>query len=182
MSNQYVGEIRPFGFTFAPRDWAFCDGALQSIANNSTLFAVIGTIYGGDGQTTFALPDMRGRAPMHQGTGPGLTNRVIGQAFGSASVTLLSSQMPAHIHTINATQIAQGGEGLETGTPSGQSYLGNSTSGCKGWHGTTTVPPLVAFSNRAISINGGSQPHDNLQPLLAVNFCMALFGIFPTRN
>ncbi|HEX4304004.1 MAG TPA: tail fiber protein [Rhizomicrobium sp.] len=182
MSNQYVGEIRPFGFTFAPRDWAFCDGALQSIANNSTLFAVIGTTYGGDGQTTFGLPDMRGRAPMHQGTGPGLTPRVIGQSFGSANVTLLQANMPAHIHTINALANAQGGEALETGTPGPTAMLGNSTSGCKGWHGTTTVPPLQPFSNKAISINGGSLPHDNLQPLLAVNFCMALFGIFPTRN
>jgi microcystin-dependent protein len=182
MSNQYVGEIRPFGFTFAPRDWAFCDGALQSIANNSTLFAVIGTTYGGDGQQTFALPDMRGRAPMHQGTGPGLTTRVIGQSFGTANVTLLQSQMPAHIHTINAAQTATHGEGLLTGTPNSSAYLSNVSGTTKGYHGTATVPPLVAFSPKAISINGGSQPHDNLQPLLAVNYCMALFGIFPTRN
>jgi len=182
MSNQYVGEIRPFGFTFAPRDWAFCDGALQSIANNSTLFAVIGTTYGGDGQTTFGLPDMRGRAGMHQGTGPGLTPRVIGQSFGTPNVTLLQSNMPAHIHTINGAQTATHGEGLLTGTPGPTALLSNTSGTTKGYHGTATVPPLVPFSNRAISINGGSLPHDNLQPLLAVNYCIALFGIFPTRN
>lgn len=181
MSNAYIGEIRPFGFTFAPLNWAFCDGQLMSISQNSTLYAVIGTTYGGDGQTTFALPDLRGRATMHQGTGPGLTPRVIGQSFGTPNVTLISSQMPAHVHTLNAAQPALHGEALFTGTPGPTVLYSNSAPG-KAWHGEASPPPYVNFSNKAISINGGSLPHDNLQPLLSVNFCIALYGIFPSQN
>jgi microcystin-dependent protein len=182
MSNQYIGEIRPFGFTFAPMAWAFCDGQLMSIAQNSTLFAVIGTTYGGDGQSTFALPDLRGRASMHQGTGPSLTPRVIGQAFGTPNVTLIASQMPAHTHTINAAQPALSGQGLLTGTPGSTALLSDSAPPGKAWHGEASVPPYVNFSNKAISPQGGSLPHDNLQPFLAVNFCIALEGIFPSQG
>jgi microcystin-dependent protein len=182
MSNQYVGEIRPFGFTFAPSGWAFCDGQTMDISQNSTLYAVIGTTYGGNGTTTFLLPDLRGRATMHQGTGPGLTTRVIGQAFGVPNVTLTTAQIPAHMHTINAAIPAPNGQALLTGTPNSTTDLSSTTTAVKGWHGEATPPPYVNFSNKAISNNGSSLPHDNLQPLLSVNFCIALFGIFPSQN
>lgn len=181
MSNAFIGEIRPFGFTFAPVSWAFCDGQLMPIAQNSTLFAVIGTTYGGDGQSTFALPDLRGRATMHQGTGPNLTTRVIGQAFGTPNVTLTPGQMPAHAHTINAAQAAPNGTGLLTGTPGSTVLLSNSGPG-KAWHGEATPPPYGNFSNKAISTQGNSLPHDNMQPFLAVNFCIALEGVFPSQG
>jgi microcystin-dependent protein len=178
MSNQYVGEIRAFGFSFAPRDWAFCDGAPQSIANNSTLFAVIGTIYGGDGQNTFNLPDMRGRMPMHQGNGSGLTPRVVGDAFGIATVTLLQNQMPQHNHVLEQATLTTQNPAQNSASPGNTAYFGISSPGAL----YSTVNPDTQLSSQAIGTSGASQPHDNLQPLLALNFCIALFGIFPTRN
>jgi microcystin-dependent protein len=181
MSEAFVGEIRAFGFNFAPVGWAFCNGQLLSIAQNQVLFAILGTIYGGDGQSTFALPNLQGQVPMHWGTGPGGFNTTIGEAQGSSSVTLMTTQLPAHFHSVIAAQAGQGSMGEETGTPSATSTLGQSTGHNLAW---ITAPAAVnaPFSPKAISQNGGSLPHENMQPYLALNFCIALEGIFPSPN
>ena len=173
MSDPYVGEIRMFGGNFPPMGWAFCDGSILSIAENDVLFSLIGTTYGGDGQTTFALPDLRGRMPIHQSQGPGTSNRIIGQPGGSESVTLLVSQLPAHNHTA----LANAGSG-NADTPTG-TY----------WSGSATTPQYVPgdqantnMNTAAIGSNGQSQPHDNMQPFLAVSFIIALNGIYPSQR
>jgi microcystin-dependent protein len=171
MADPFIGEIRMFGGNFAPRGWATCDGQLLSIALNNALFALLGTTYGGDGQSTFALPDLRGRVPIHQGQGPGLTPRVIGEQAGSENVTLLTSQMPAHRHPTAAT---------------GAATLGNPGGNLAGTSSTTAfyvdTPPTLAMSPDTQASKGGSQPHPNLMPYQCVNFIIALEGIFPSRN
>lgn len=174
MSDPYIGEIRMFAGNYAPQGWALCNGALQSISGNEALFTLIGTTYGGDGQSTFALPDMRGRLPLHQGTGPGLTARVMGQAFGSEEVTLTATQMPSHAHmlvasTADATASVPTGA-IPAGQPGDTLYLSN-----------PAVPP-TSMSPNALQPNGGSQPHDNTMPFLCVNFIISLFGVFPQQN
>jgi microcystin-dependent protein len=177
MSEPYVGEIRIFGFSFAMRDWAYCDGQLVSIAQNTALYSVIGTTYGGDGQTTFALPNMQGNAPMHWGNGPGLTPRTIGQVLGTSSVTLTVSQMPGHNHMFFGATVSDTSQSVAAPTPLAQ--LGTASPGQA--YSDTPTPP-ASFSPKAIGVAGQSQPHDNLQPLLVLNFCMSLNGIFPARN
>jgi microcystin-dependent protein len=176
MSEPFIGEIMMFGGNFAPRGWALCNGQLLPIAQNTALFSILGTTYGGDGITTFALPNMQGRVPMHWGTGPGLTPHAIGESSGTESVTLVSSQMPAHTHLATAS-----------------STDGNSTSPANAvWatavdansqqvssYGTTAN---TTMSPQAFSLAGGSQPHDNMQPYLCVTFIIALEGIFPSRS
>jgi microcystin-dependent protein len=173
MSDPYIGEIRMFGGNFAPAGWAFCDGSILSIAENDALFALIGTTYGGDGQTTFALPDLRGRMPIHQGQGPGTSNRIIGQLGGNESVTLLAPQLPSHSHTA----LANAGSG-NADTPSGMYWSGSATT-------PQYVPGDQANTNMnaaAIGSSGQNLPHDNMQPFLAVSFIIALNGIFPSQN
>lgn len=174
MSDPYIGEIRMFAGNYAPLGWALCDGTVMSISENESLFTLIGTTYGGDGQSTFALPDMRGRLPLHQGAGPGLTTRVMGQAFGSEAVTLLETQMPSHTHTLVAST-ADATASVPTGAvPAGQ-------PGDTLYLPSPTVPP-VSMSPNALQVTGGSQPHDNTMPFLCVNFIISLFGIFPSQN
>jgi microcystin-dependent protein len=173
MSSPYVAEIRLFGFTFAPNGWAFCNGQLLSISNFQALFTLLGTTYGGDGQSTFALPDLRGRVPIHQGQGSGLSTRVIGQLGGVENVTLTVNQMPSHNHLVNATSDAA------TVNGPGTRYLGHVAAGAPPIYATTssnTMDPSM------ISIAGANQPHTNLQPYLAVSFCISLFGIYPSQN
>ncbi|KAA0256356.1 phage tail protein [Acidobacteria bacterium ACD] len=170
MSSPYIGEIRLFAGNFAPLGWAFCDGSLIPISENDALFNLIGTTYGGDGQQTFALPDLRGRAPVHQGTGPGLGTYVIGQSGGVENVTLTQNQMPVHSHAQLATEISAQNPQPEGGIPA---------------QSTTVQPYLtdagqVALSPNAVSPAGGSQPHGNMQPFLCVSFIISLFGIFPS--
>lgn len=176
MSQPFIGEIRLLPYNFAPLGWATCSGQLLSIAQNDALFALIGTTYGGDGQTTFALPDLRGRLPVHQGQGPGLSNYTIGQVAGTESVTLISTQLPAHTHTLIATTAAATsltpGNALLPGAVSGDTFYVNTTAG-------NTMAPM---SNQMLSQAGGSQPHENTMPTLTLQFCMALEGIFPSRN
>jgi microcystin-dependent protein len=181
MSNPFVGEIRCFGFNFAPINWALCNGQILAISEYSVLFQLIGTTYGGDGVNTFALPNLQGRVPIHQGQGIGLSVYTIGEITGTPSVTLITSQMPAHQHTVTAMSIPTGGVVDRVATPTSSSYLSESQPP-NGVY--ATVPPSVTaqFSPKAISLNGGSQPHDNTQPYLALNFCIALFGIFPSQN
>jgi len=181
MATPYVGEIRCFGFSFQPAGWFTCNGQLVSIANYTALYSVIGTIYGGDGVTTFAIPDLQGRVPMHWGNGPGGFNTNIGQVQGTESYTLTTNDMPAHTHTVSAAALPAGDVVLRTNMPSSTAYLSDSSAPNVAWN---TAPSAfdAPFSPKAISTQGGSQPHENRQPLLVLNFCMAWNGIFPSRN
>lgn len=173
MSSPYVGEIRLFAGNFAPAGWAFCAGQLMPISENETLFNLIGTTYGGDGQSTFALPDLRSRAPLHQGTGSSGTTYQIGQLGGVETVTLTTQQIPSHNHLPNATASGQtlsprnALAAVPTSTQQGLQLYAPS--------GTNT-----ALANGSIANAGGSQPHENIQPYLCVSFIMSLFGIYPT--
>ena len=176
MSEPFIGEIKIVGFNFAPRGWAKCDGAILPIASNTALFSLLGTVYGGDGRTSFALPDLRGRVPIHYGNGPGVSNYNMGQRGGVEEVTLTAAQMPAHSHTVRATK----DEGTEGG-PAGK-YLAAG-------HGQETIyksmPDTAKFKDMAsgmIQPTGGSLPHTNVQPYLGVNFVIALTGVFPSRS
>jgi microcystin-dependent protein len=169
MSQPFLGEIRQFGFNFAPRGWAFCSGQLMPISQNDALFALIGTTYGGDGQQTFALPDLRGRVPVHPGNAVQL-----GQVAGVESVTLLAQNLPPHNHGVMAS----------ADLAAGASPAGN-VMGAKGRGGVDVYAPatnLTPLAGGAVGSAGSSQPHNNLQPMLVVNFCIALEGIFPSRN
>lgn len=178
MTEPYLGEIRCFGFHFAPRGYAFCNGQLLSIAQNTALYAVIGTIYGGDGQTTFAVPNLQGQIPMHWGNSPSAGNTSIGEVQGTTSVTLTSNQMPQHNHQIVSASAQSTQE--RSASPTTASFIANSKGGL-----IFQNPPVTAtspFSPRAISINGGSLAHDNMQPYLTLNFCIAVEGIFPPHS
>jgi microcystin-dependent protein len=169
MADAFVAEIRIFAGNFAPKGWAFCNGQLLPISQNTALFSLLGTFYGGDGQSTFGLPDLRGCSPMHPGQGPGLTLRSLGERGGEESVTLNLNQMPAHSHQLTASTSAS--------TPS----PANSVPGA----GSKIYGPannLVPMAGTAVSSAGGSQPHDNRQPYLVLNFIIALQGIYPARS
>ena len=166
-----IGEIRMFAGNFAPRSWAFCNGQLLSIAQNTALFSILGTTYGGNGQTTFGLPDLRGRVPVSSGQGPGLSSYTLGEQGGVEAVTLLSTQIPAHTHGIGAnsglgTQAAPGNTRYIAASDRRDNQFADSSN--------TSLAPTTSA--------GGSQPHSNLQPYLTVNFIIALQGIFPSRN
>lgn len=174
MSEPYVGEIRMFAGTFAPRGWAYCDGQLLAVSQNDVLFSLLGTIYGGDGRTTFGLPDLRSRIPLHQGTGPGLSPRRLGSRGGSESETLTANQLPSHSHDFHAsssssTEEVPVGRVVADTTQTGLRYLNNST-------------PDSNFSSAAIDNTGGSQRHTNLMPSLCIHYIVALMGIYPTRS
>jgi microcystin-dependent protein len=172
MGQPYVGEIRIFAGNFAPLGWAFCEGQLMPISENETLFNLIGTTYGGDGQSTFALPDLRSRVPIHQGTGNGLTTRNLASTGGVEQVAISVPTMPSHTHPFLAS--------TDAGTqPSPIGFFPAANNIVKLYTPPTTFTPLAAASMQAI---GGSQPHENLQPLLCVNFIMSLFGIFPSQS
>lgn len=168
--EQFIGEIRAFGFTFAPRGWATCDGQLLAINQNQALFSLLGTTYGGDGVTTFALPDLRGRVSVHMGQGPGRSPYVAGQVGGAEAVTLTASQMPAHGHPVAASSAAT------DKNPSGNvpAYTGSAAS-----YGATLD---LTMNQAMVGTAGGSQPHPNLQPYLTINWCIALMGEYPSRN
>ena len=166
MSQPFVGEIRVFGGTFAPQGWAFCDGQLLAITQNETLFVLLGTTYGGDGQTTFALPDLRGRIPMHVGGG-----LVIGQSGGAEQVTLTSAQLPAHSHPLQATA-ADGTSADPTNNVWAESDART----------FSTAAPDASMSASTLASAGGGQPHNNLMPFLGLSFIISLFGIFPSQN
>lgn len=173
MSTPYVGEIRMFAGNFAPVGWAFCQGQPLSISENPTLFALIGTTYGGDGRSTFALPDLQGRFPLHTGSGPGLSDYFIGQMGGTESVTLSTAQMPAHNHNANCS----GGTG-NAGTPAGN-YWSTDPAGATAAYNENGGAAMAAG---AIGTTGGSLPHDNMSPFVAVNFIISLFGVFPSQS
>jgi microcystin-dependent protein len=177
MSTPYIGEIRMFAFGTrgAPNNWQACDGSLLPISEYDALFALIGTTYGGDGQTTFAVPDLRGRVPIHQGTGPGLSTYVIGQRAGTETVTVLPTQMPAHTHSLVATSSAA------TALTPGSGLLPGAVSGDNLYVSDVAAATPVAMSSQSTSVAGGSQPHENCMPTLTVQYCIATFGIFPSQ-
>jgi len=174
MSEQFVAEIRIFPFNFAPKSWALCNGQLLPISQNTALFSLLGTTYGGDGKSTFALPDLQGSTPMQQGQGPGLSQRFLGEQSGEQSVTLIVSEIPAHPHNAIA-----GTGGTSLPTPVGNVWA----SGLKS--GPSVYSPSggndIAMSPAATSISGGGQPHNNMMPYVTLNFCIALVGVFPQR-
>ena len=172
MSQPYVGEIRIFAGNFAPSGWMLCQGQLLAISENETLFQLIGTTYGGDGQSTFALPDLQGRVPMHAGQGPGISqNYILGEKGGVESVTLTIGQIPAHAHNV----LAAGTQG-DTGHCS-NNMLGDGAGGLTQYHAGPEPATMLATALQNV---GGSQPHDNFQPYLVVNFIISLFGVFPS--
>ena len=166
----YVGEIRLFGGNFAPAGWYFCDGSLIPITENETLFQLIGTTYGGDGEATFALPDLRGRVPVHQGTGAGLSTYVLGERAGVESVTLTAQQIPAHTHPLllsTAPGTADSPQGNLPATPPAMRHYAEDSAS-------------VSLAPTALAGAGGSQPHDNMQPYLGLNFIISAYGVFPS--
>src|SRR6266516_3940272 len=173
--DPFVAEIRIFPFNFAPKGWAFCDGQLMPISQNTALFSLLGTTYGGDGRTTFALPNLQGSAPMHPGQGPGLSLHDLGETGGSETVTLLESELPAHSHSLKGFS-----------APGNRSNpVANSISRVTGstpYVPSNPPPALVNMSDNAITPAGGDQPHNNLQPYLTLNFCIALQGVYPPRT
>ncbi|MFK5948587.1 MAG: tail fiber protein [Methylococcales bacterium] len=180
MSEPFIAEIRIFAGNFAPRGWAFCDGQLLPISQNTALFSLIGTIYGGDGRTTTALPNLEGRSPMHPGRGPGLTDRHLGQKLGNETITLRETDIPSHTHTLRAT--AQRADGVDDGggTPGITKSLARSALGTVYQNDSTNN--LVNLASTAISTSGGSQSHSNMQPYLTLNFIIALVGLYPSRS
>lgn len=175
MSTPFLGEIRLFPYTFAPVNWQLCDGSLLSISNYDALYTLLGTTYGGDGINTFGVPDLRGRVPVHQGTGNGLTPRVIGQRDGTEGVTITSLQMPAHSHPFTAaTSIAS------LNAPAANAQFGG--LGTDTMYSGTGTAATVSPATGTISQVGGNSPHDNTMPTLTASFCIALFGIFPSQS
>jgi microcystin-dependent protein len=172
VSNPFLGEIRLFGFNFAPRTWATCSGQLMPIAQNTALFSLLGTTYGGDGQTTFALPDLRGRSALSAGQGPGLAAYNLGQVSGVETVTLISTQMPAHNHTMLASSSDSTAKNPSGNIPGGTA---SPVYAAVGTANTTMAPQVIGGA-------GGSQPHENRSPYLVLNYCIALEGIYPSRN
>ena len=175
MSNPFLAEIRIFPFNFAPKGWAFCDGQLLPLSQNTALFSLLGTTYGGDGRSTFALPNMQGNAPMHPGQGPGLSLHDLGETGGSDTVTLLESEMPGHAHTLRAHDLDQ----ADHQVPSPSTSLAQSANGNAYLGGSPALTPLADV---AVTPAGGDQPHNNLQPYLTLNFCIALQGVYPPRT
>lgn len=176
MSTPYLGEIRMFGFGRTPNDWQACDGSLLPISQYDALFSLLGTTYGGDGQNTFAVPDLRGRLPIHQGQGSGLSNYVIGQMAGTETVTVLPGQMPAHTHTLVVT--SAGGTAV---TPA-NSLVPSAVSGETLYASDTTGATVLAMSDQSTTLAGGSQPHENCMPTLTVQYCISTNGIFPSQS
>ena len=172
MADPYIGEIRLFAGNYAPNGWALCQGQLMAISENETLFTLIGTTYGGDGQITFALPDLRGRVPVHQGTGPGLSQRSIGQVGGSETVTLTAPQMPAHTHAQMASKLAA----VASAGPAGNMLAATTVNLYGGG------PPTMPMAAAAVTPSGGGQAHDNMAPFVAMNHIISLFGVFPSQN
>jgi microcystin-dependent protein len=174
MSEPYIGEIKMFAGNFAPRGWAFCDGQLLAVSQHDALFSLLGTIYGGDGRTTFGLPELRGRLPIHTGTGPGLSERRMGAKIGSETVNVNANQVPAHNHNMRVSSVA-GTQNIPSG-----GFLASSP----GVRLFRPTPPVgIPLATNSIGPSpGGSQNHTNVMPYLCVNFIIALTGIFPSRN
>lgn len=171
--DPFVAEIRIVPFNFAPKGWAFCDGQLLPLSQNTALFSLLGTVYGGDGKSTFALPDLEGSAAMHPGQGQGLSQRFLGEIGGAETVTLLVSEMPAHTHTVNSLTALATTTTPTSGTTLGRSVNGNAYADPAG--------SFQTFAPEALTPAGGSLPHNNLQPYLTLSYIIALQGVYPAR-
>ncbi|MBI4910063.1 MAG: phage tail protein [Acidobacteria bacterium] len=171
--DPFVAEIRIFPFNFAPKGWAFCNGQIMPLSQNTALFSLLGTTYGGDGKSNFALPNMQGNVPMHPGQGPGLSLHDLGETGGSQTVSLLQSEMPSHNHSVGAQTVPLGGLGTPAGNTLSRPASGNLYS---------PSAPQIAMNENAIAPAGGGQPHNNMQPYLTLNFCIALQGVYPPRT
>jgi microcystin-dependent protein len=169
MSEPFLGEIRIVTFNFAPTGWAFCDGQLMSIAQNEELFNLIGTLYGGDGKSTFALPNLQGRVAIHQGTGTGLSDYSLGEFAGAETIALTTAQIPRHNHPLHATTTAH-----TSGVPTAHVLAGGGAY--------NNGPTNTQLNGTSVGVSGGSEPHDNLQPFLVLNFIIALQGVYPTQT
>jgi microcystin-dependent protein len=176
MTTPYLGEIQLFGFTFAPYTWATCSGQLMPISQNSTLFSLLGTNYGGDGRSNFGLPNFLDNASCSQGQGPGLTPRTVGESFGEAGVSVLASQMPSHNHALNLYRQTVPAQRHSVPLANDGVLLPGSASPF-----VPNVAPNTTFAPTMIGVTGGGQAHENRQPFLALNFCIALQGVFPQR-
>ena len=174
--DPFVAEIRIFPFNFAPKGWAFCDGQLLPLSQNTALFSLLGTTYGGDGKSTFALPDLQGNAAMHPGQGPGLSLHDLGETGGSESVTLLQSEMPAHAHAVGRALNDAGNTISPANAVWAQSAAGRGAAALYK-DGAPTGPVQL----QSLAVSGGGLPHNNMQPYLTLNFCIALQGVFPAR-
>lgn len=172
MSDPFIGEIRMFAGNFAPRGWALCEGQLLAVSQNDALFSLLGTIYGGDGRTTFGLPDLRGRIPIHAGTGPGLSPRPLGQRAGAETVTLSGAQAPSHSHAVKASASVADSRSPEGRVAAETSLFDLYQSGS----------PSTVLHGSSVTAVGGSQSHTNIQPFLCVNFIIALVGLYPSRS
>ena len=178
MSDQaFVGEIFIFGCNFAPQGYALCAGQLLAISTNTALFSLLGTTYGGNGTSTFALPDLRGRAAMHAGQGPGLTPRTLGEVSGEISVTLIANQMPIHTHPVQSNN----SDG-DQASPVNHVFAGPGADRDLVWYDPALSGTTVNMNVAAVAVVGGNQPHNNMMPYLGLNFCIAMNGIFPARN
>jgi len=176
MADPFVAEIRIFPFNFAPKGWAFCDGQLLPISQNTALFSLLGTVYGGDGKSTFALPDLQGSVPMHPGQGPGLSLFDLGQIGGAETITLLQSEIPAHTHGVGRALNDAGNSITPVNSVWAQSAAGRGGAALYK-EGSPTGP----VNNQSLNVAGGGLPHNNMQPYLTLNFCIALQGVFPAR-
>jgi microcystin-dependent protein len=176
MSEPFIAEVRVFAFNFPPRGWAFCDGQLLPIAENTALFSLIGTTYGGDGRSTLGLPNLQGRVPMHPGQGPGLTSRRLGEKVGTETVSLTEAQIPSHNHTMTVTK-----NNSTTNIPEGL-YPAKHQDEEKGYMYKENPVLNAEFSSSAVGITGASQEHITSQPYLTVSFCIALEGLYPSRS
>lgn len=173
--DPFVAEIRIFPFNFAPKGWAFCNGQLLPLSQNTALFSLLGTTYGGNGKSNFALPDLQGRAPMHPGQGPGLSLHDLGETGGSETVSLLQSEIPSHAHVLRASS-----DVADNNAPGGRMVAKPPGRGANLY--TTAASPVVPMNASGLAPAGGDAPHNNLQPYLTLNFCIALQGVYPPRT
>ncbi len=176
MSEPFLAEVRMVGFNFAPRGWAFCDGQILPINQNQSLYSLLGTTYGGDGRTSFALPDLRGRTPIHVGRSNGGADHREGQKSGEETHTLAANEMPQHSHVLEAVN-----ESADATNPANH-FLARPSSGVGTVYSATTTTPNANLNSGAVTSVGGGQAHENMQPYLTLNFCIALQGLFPSRN
>ena len=180
MAEPFIGEIRPWALNYAPYGWAFCSGQIMPIAQNTALYSILGITFGGDGRTTFGLPNLQGRAPMHYGSGPGLTHRALGELDGAATVTLTSEQMPLHNHNLTAQNVD-----ANSAAASNQFLAKSNQPGPRGpvaYNTYASAATLSPMSNTSVQSVGGGQSDENMQPYLTVNMCIALEGVFPSRS